>query len=204
MTTRLGKFCIIDDLTVKNLQVETSIDNLTVKNLQVENHITMHENAEIKIPSTGTNDHEHFLSTNHSVVYFKYLFQNKITKFTTFTGTQVLKITFAKDHHFTDAESGIKMTFSGAPTSSNLRGLAATDFEGKVDIMQYQATNIQTGWSVASNELEFETSTPATSTGIIDASAMVGSVKIYKYLDLAGGGTTWQIAFDDAPGALHE
>ena len=190
MTTRLGKFCIIDDLTVKNLQVE--------------NHIIMHENAEIKIPNIGTHEHEHFLSTNHSVVYFKYLFQNKITKFTTFLGTPVIKITFAKDHHFTASESGIKMSFSGAPTASDLRGFDLTDFEGKVEIKQYQNTNLQTSWAVGSNELEFETSTLATSSGEIDASSMSGSVKIYKYLDLAGGGTTWEIEFDDAPGALHE
>jgi hypothetical protein len=93
--------------------------------------------------------------------------------------------------------------FSGVPSSANLRGLSLTDFEGKVDIITFEATNIVTGWSLSSKELEFETATPATSSGTIDASEMVGSTIIFKYLDLAGGGTTWGVSFDSAPGAKH-
>ena len=192
MTTKLGRHCIID--------------NLIVTNLTIDNHITMHEDAEIRIPNIGPTggEHSHNLSSNHSTVYFKYLFQNKIVKFTTTSGSQVVKITFAKEHHFDVGTDGIKLNFTGEPSTTNLRGLSLSDFEGKVDINQYQTTILSNGQVLNNKELAFETATAATSNGIIAATSMVGTIAIYKYLDLAGSGTSWDVAFDQAPGALHE
>tara|TARA_B110000027_G_scaffold89769_1_gene95036 strand:- start:26 stop:352 length:327 start_codon:yes stop_codon:yes gene_type:complete len=106
-------------------------------------------------------------------------------------------ITFDSPHHFSTTDTGVKMAFSGVPSATNLRGLAATDFAGKKDIDQW--TN-----ALSTSELEFDASVNATSTGDIAASDMTGVVLIYKYLDLAGGGATWQVTFDSAPGALHQ
>ena len=120
MTTKLGNFCVVD--------------NLTVDNLNVTNHVRLAHSGEIKIPSSGTNDHEHHLGTNHSIVHFKYAFSIGITKFTTTSGSTKVKITFDSAHHFNASDAGIKMTFSGVPTDTNLRGLSAADFAGKKDI----------------------------------------------------------------------
>ena len=183
MTTKLGNHCLVD--------------NLRVSRLQVTDHVQLAHSGEIKLPSTGANDHEHHLATNHSIVYFKYAFSIPITKFTTTSGSPKVTITFDTPHHFSASDTGVKMSFSGVPTATNLRGLAATDFAGKKDIDAW--TN-----SLSTSELQYDAVVDATSTGDIAASDMTGVVLIYKYLDLAGGGTTWQVTFDSAPGALHQ
>ena len=53
-------------------------------------------------------------------------------------------------------------------------------------------------------ELSFEAASIASSSGVINIISMVGAIPIYKYLDLAGNGTTWGVTFDGAPDALHE
>ena len=183
MTTKLGNHCIAD--------------NMRVSRLLVADHIELAHSGQIKLPSTGTNDHEHHLATNHSVVYFKYAFSVPITKFSVTSGSSKVTITFDSPHHFSATDTGVKMTFSGVPTATNLRGLAATDFAGKKDIDAWSA-------SLLASELEYDAGVNATSTGEIAASDMTGLVLIYKYLDLAGGGVTWEVAFDAAPGALHQ
>ena len=183
MTTKLGNHCLVD--------------NLRVNRLHVTDHMQLAHSGEIKLPSTGTNDHEHHLATNHSIVYFKYAFSIPISKFTTSSGSSKVTITFDSPHHFSATDTGVRMAFSGVPSATNLRGMAATDFAGKNDIDPW--TN-----ALSTSELEFDASVNATSTGDIAASDMTGVVLIYKYLDLAGGGATWQVTFDSAPGALHQ
>ena len=85
MTTKLGNHCLVD--------------NLTVARLQVSDHMQLAHSGEIKLPSTGTNDHEHHFATNHSIVYFKYAFSIPITKFSTTSGSSNVKITFDSVHH---------------------------------------------------------------------------------------------------------
>ena len=65
---------------------------------------------------------------------FKYAFSIPITKFSTTSASSKVTITFDSPHHFSATDTGVKMSFSGVPTDTNLRGLAATDFAGKKDI----------------------------------------------------------------------
>ena len=183
MTTKLGNFCIVNELTVDNLQVT--------------GHAQLAESAEFKLPSSGANAHDHRLATNHSIVYFKYAFEIAIAKFTTTNTSTKVKITFDDPHHFTGGDNGVKMAFTGKPTGTNLRGLTAVDFAGKKDIDTWSN-------ALGNDELEFDASVAATSTGDIAAGEMKGVVLIYKYLDLAGGDASWETAFDQAPGAKHQ
>jgi hypothetical protein len=183
MTTKLGNHCLVD--------------NLRVNRLQVTDHMQLAHSGEIKLPSTGTNDHEHHLATNHSIVYFKYAFSIPITKFTTTSGSSKVTITFDSPHHFSATDTGVRMAFKGIPSATNLRGMAATDFAGKKDIDVWSN-------ALSTFELQYDAGVNATSTGDIAASDMTGVVLIYKYLELAGGGAIWQVTFDSAPGALHQ
>ena len=178
----LGKHCIVSDLLVQ-------------RNLKLS------KDAHIHIPSSSTNDHDHQFGTNHSVFYAKYALKLPIDKFTVTNGSNKCKITFVDDHHFDATISDIKMSLSNSKVSLTTdsganHGLLPDEFQGKVDIDTWSN-------ALSTKELEYELSQNATATGDITVGSGLGVVLIYKYLDMAGPGTNWQIKIDTAPGALH-
>ena len=187
MTTHLGEDCIAPRLTCKTMNVKTDL--------------MLSKTAHIHMPSSDTNEHLHKLGTNHSVMYFKYALSLPIDKLSVTDGSSKCKITFDNAHHFDGTVTGLKMTLSLATISPMTHAggdhsLTVADFIGKRDIDTWSN-------ALSNDELEFDLATNSSSTGEITITGGVGTVLIYKYLDMAGPGTTWELQIDTAPGALH-
>ena len=178
MTTNIGKHCIAANLLVEKLRVTN--------------------NAILPGITHGTGSHEHQVSSNGSVVYFKYAFVLEVDKFIATNGSPTIRCVFKDNHHFDGTESGVKIQFSGGKLTGNLRGLDSDEFlDAKIDLAAWDSNN-------NTKTMTFDVTTSATSDGDVTVSAgMVGTILIYKYMDLAGPGTTWQIEYDQAPASLH-
>ena len=164
MTTNIGKHC-----TAANLLVE----KLRVTNTAIFPGVTH-----------GTGSHEHQVSSNGSVVYFKYAMRLPIEKLSVTNGSSKCKITFDNAHHFDGTVTGLKMTLSLATISPMTHAggdhsLTVADFIGKRDIDTWSN-------ALSNDELEFDLATNSSSTGEITITGGVGTVLIYKYLDWRG------------------
>lgn len=166
--------------------------NLTAQDLNVTGVLSL-QNA-MHLRDSGTHEHVHELSSNKSIVYFKYAMVNKIDKISVTNGSSKATITLAHDHHIPTA-SGVKMHMNGAPTG-NLHGATIADLSGEIDLDTWSN-------ALGSKEFAFDLSGNATSAGDIDTTSMTGTILIYKSLDLAGEGATWVTTFNQSPASLH-
>jgi len=182
MTTNLGKHCLARDFLVENLFVSNSA---TIPKMATLSH--------------GSANHEHNLSSNGSVVYFKYAMILEVEKFITTNNSSSIRVIFKDTHHFDGSEAGVKIQFSGGSLTGNLRGLNQDEFTSTKQEFDTWDTN-----SMSAKNITFDVTTPATSHGDVTVSdGMVGTILIYKYLDLAGPSVAWQITYDQAPASLH-
>lgn len=179
MTTNIGKHCMAKDLIVENLLVKNTANFPHVKH--------------------GSVSHDHDISSNGSIVYFKYALTLEVDKFSVVNNSKTITCVFKTDHHFDGTESGVKIQFSGGTLTGNTRGLSIDDFtSSKPTLNAFDSNNL------SSDTMTFEGDTLATSSGDITVSeGMVGTILIYKFLDLAGPSVSWQIEYDQAPNALH-
>ena len=182
MTTNLGKHC--------------KAENFQVKSLVVSKNATLPRMSDFVHGGVG---HDHTISTNGSVVYFKYAFVLEVEKFISTNGSTKVMVEFKKPHHFDGTQTGVKVLFSGGNITGNLRGLVPDEFVA--------AKHTFDAWdsiTMSPNQLTFDVTTAATSTGDVSVSpGMVGTMLIYKYLDLAGPSVTWEVQYDQAPAAKH-
>jgi len=175
MSVNIGKFCEAGHLQVNQLHVNNSL---------------LIRGSELLLPHET---HDHTIGTNHSIVYFKYAMELEITHFVATSGSDKVQIHFSKNHHFTNSDTGLELdnVLISFADGENLRGHQAEDFQGNFDVDFH-----------ADKSFEITMSINSTSTGQIAAPGKC-NILIYKYLDLAGPGSTWAVTYGSAPGALH-
>ena len=169
-----------------NLGPSCVVDNLVVStSLNTPSHSV----------STGGNTHE--LSNNGSAVYFKYLMELGITSLTTTAGSATVTATCVEDHGLNHGgASGAIVTLRNFVTSDDLDGLEASDFEGEVTTINW--TN-----ALTAKQFQFTAASGSATAGATIACTANGTIRVYKYLELAGDQVEWQIQYNSAPVGSH-
>jgi hypothetical protein len=163
-----------------------------VGHLQVTESITTGSH---NISTSSANVHE--LSSNGSAVYFKYLMELDIVSMTTTTGSAVVTATCVEDHGLNHSgASGAIVTLSKFSTTDDLDGLQDSDFEGDVTTINWTNT-------LTSKQFQFTAASGNATSGATITCTAKGTLKIFKYLELAGDQVAWQIQYNTAPTGSH-
>jgi hypothetical protein len=163
-----------------------------VGHLEVTDSITTTSH---NISTNSANVHE--LSSNGSAVYFKYLMELEITSLTTTAGSATVTATCVEDHGLNHGgASGAIVTLRNFVTSDDLDGLEASDFEGEVTTINW--TN-----ALTAKQFQFTAASGSATAGATIACTAKGTIRVYKYLELAGDQVDWQIQYNSAPVGSH-
>ena len=160
----------------------TSLGDVVCGSLQVDGHLTVR----------GASDEEHVLSNNGSIVYFKHTTKLTIASIATTSGSNRVTVTTVEDSGLnTSASNTHQVTLVGfAP--DDYQGIPAAELSGDV--------TVNNSGTQAVKAFQIQVASNATATGSQTATGTV-VVRTYKYLDIAGEGTTWQLARHTAPGS---
>ena len=160
----------------------TSLGDVVCESLQVNGHLTVR----------GGTDDEHVLSNNGSIVYFKHAMRLIVASIETTSGSNRVTVTTVEESGLnTSASNNHRVSLVGFSPGA-YQGIPVAELTGDVTVNN-SATQ-------AVKSFQIQVASNATATGTRTATGSV-VVRTYKYLDLAGPGTTWQLARHTSPGS---
>ena len=160
----------------------TSLGDVVCESLQVNGHLTVR----------GGSDDEHVLSNNGSIVYFKHATRLTIASIATTSGSNLVTVTTVQNSGInTSASNNHRVSLVGF-TPDDYQGIPVAELTGDV--------TVNNSGTQAVKAFQIQVASNATATGIQTATGTV-VVRTYKYLDLTGPSTTWQLARHTSPGS---